>query len=58
VPGTSKFDAKSMTWESLKKDGTGYEPFATNDGKPESAGFCPSPKDGKGPIPNLPLPPK
>ena len=58
APGNPKYDEKVMYWEALKPDQKGYEPFKDKDGKPEAAGYCPAPKDGKKPIPSLPLPPK
>jgi len=58
VPGNPKYDAKKMTWEKLTTDEKGYEPFKDKKGEPEPAGYCPTPKDGKEPIPDLPLPPK
>ena len=58
VPGNPKYDPKAMAWEALKPDGKGYEPFKDRKGEAYPAGYCPSPKDGKSPIPDLPLPPK
>lgn len=58
VPGNAKYDAKAMYWEALKPDADGYERFKGKDGKYQPDGYCPAPKDGKSPIPLLPLPPK
>lgn len=58
VPGNPKYDPKAMTWEALTPDGKGYEPFKDRAGEAYPAGYCPAPKDGKNPIPDLPLPPK
>jgi hypothetical protein len=58
VPGNPKYDPKIMYWEALNQDKTGYEPFKDKKGEASPAGFCPTPKDGKTPIPAFPLPPK
>lgn len=58
VPGNPKYDAKKMNWEKLTTDEKGYERFKDKSGDPEPSGYCPTPKDGKDPIPDLPLPPK
>lgn len=58
LPGNPKYDAKAMHWEALKPDADGYERFKGKDGKYQPDGYCPAPKDGKSPIPLLPLPPK
>lgn len=49
VPGHPKYNASVMYWQRL--DGDKYVDYP-------DAGYCPTPKDGKSPIPNLPLPPK
>jgi hypothetical protein len=57
IAGNPKYSSKAMYWETLKADGTGYEPFKDKDGEPFGQGYCPTAKDGKKPILNLPLPP-
>ncbi len=51
VPGNAKYDPKQMYWQKLNAKGDGYEDYSMK-------GYCPAPKDGKSPIPDLPLPPK
>jgi hypothetical protein len=58
VAGNPKYNAKAMYWEALAAEGDGYEPFKGKDGKVQPDGYCPTPKDGKNPIPTFPLPPK
>ncbi len=58
APGNPKYDAKVMYWQHLKPDNSGYEAFEDSTGQPQFTGYCPAPKDGRAPIPALPLPPK
>jgi hypothetical protein len=58
APGNPKYDAKVMYWEQLKPDGSGYQQFKDSKGAAQFTGYCPAPKDGKSPIPSLPIPPK
>jgi hypothetical protein len=51
IPGNSKYNPKQMCWQKLNSKADGYEDYPTN-------GYCPTPKDGKSAIPELPLPPK
>jgi hypothetical protein len=51
VPGNPKYDDKVMYWQHIDTSATKYVDY-------EEKGYCPAPKDGKNPIPNLPLPPK
>jgi hypothetical protein len=51
VPGNVKYDPKQMYWQKLNAKADGYEDYPTK-------GYCPSPKDGKSAILDLPPPPK
>lgn len=50
VPGNPKYDPKQMYWQQLNDKGNGYDDYPK--------GYCPTPKDGKSPIADLPPPPK
>ena len=58
IPGNPKYEAKKMYWEKMTPDEKGYEPFKDDKGQPQPIGYCPVPKDGVDPVPDLPLPPK